>query len=472
MTRQDLIDVLSLDGTEEQIKAAIEAKELADQEREKIYAYLEEKDQNRANEMLMEFLEGVRSKPSYDSAKESKAGWAELREAVIEDIRALNNAERKCREQIEQLEQENKMIQTLLASNSNSKDSALYEQLQEVTQKKLESEYTELDKITKQHSALALMHTAAQSMEAQMRSQIFLEETQPYRDSLKHAWSELSNRVHGAIMHTQNMRAAKAQANDLDFHPIKDAINKIRLSQAKSYVKEVNRVKAQVEKAEKKLIDQANKISKKEFRKDQFLNKLNHWSRGVQPPVTELEQIHDVEKAKEVLSASQMFSDKKLEAIQKNLTKLQNLQEKAEGRAQGALERVAADLKQRREEVRTLAQDIAKQLQNGELGFNMKSLDKIDRHLQTGMDSTFIKEDSLEKDLKEYMMTHGFESIIEGYQIPETEIPDMTDLAEEITTPDPVEEKEVPTMDDSGPAWPTFDDGPDEQEIEEQGFER
>lgn len=407
MTRQDLIEILTLDGTQQQIEEAIAKREMTDLERDKIYDFLRCDDKQKANEIFKEILDDIVATPTYETGKEEKKGWAQIRQDVANEINTLKVLELDCKDRIANMEN---TIETLRHEHGDE----IADKFKDTVLDDLTKDAEDLSIKTKQHGALALMHAEAKSMEAQARGRMFVEATQPFRDTMTHAWGGLKERATSAVQHTKNLSKVKRIAHDLDFHPVENTINKIRISWAKTQVKELNKLDSKIHKIESELLKKANKISEKNFKKEQWLNSLKSWSKGETVQAKDHEKITDVNKAKETIEqGDSKLSKLYLKTRENTLEKLRVEREKVDGKVKGSLERVAEILRDRKENVQQFAQNVAEQEMNGELGkVSNRARMQILNDVQKGMESSFIKDANLSKDLKDYMKDHDMGDVI------------------------------------------------------------
>jgi hypothetical protein len=161
---------------------------------------------------------------------------------------------------------------------------------------------------------------------------------------------------------------------------------------------------------------------------------LEHWSKGVPVRAEEFREVKTVEQARNVLSESKIYDEHKLQASLDAIDKLKDRHSDAVGRATKSLESVANVLRDRRQKVQNLAQDISEQYRNGDLGKGTRLLGRIERNLESGMNASFVQEASLTDDLTKFMASHGFEDLLPGYDGPILRSPEP---APEVVDPTP-----------------------------------
>lgn len=402
LSREDLMEILTMDGTLEQIEEAVAKKELTETERDRIYDFLRAKTQEQSDSLFAQILQDVKSAPVYETAKEEAQAWKEMKVDLAHQIKDMQNSRFEIMNTLDAFNEETKKIENTMGPEiaNGFRDSAL---------KQILIEEDRLDIKTKQHSALALMHTEAKSMEAQARARIFYEATQPYRSTLKQSWDSLADRAHTAYHHATTLRETVQRTKKLDRNFLDDVANKIHLFSAKRQLKDLNAVQKKIDKAERKMLAEANKISKKEFRRKTFIKNLDSWSRGEQPPKQELQIIKDIDEAQRVLKRSKEFADQRLEYMQRNLNGLRERRDDVHADVTRSLEHVADIMRSRSERVMSAAEIAYEHNRNGDFGnISERTMDKIEANIERGIDATFLDRDGLTKDLQKFMEENGF----------------------------------------------------------------
>lgn len=408
MTREDLIEILTMDGTADEIDKALINKELSQSERDRIYDFLLADSKERAEQIFAQILKDIESAPVYETAVEEKKSWKEMRLDLAAQIKDLNDQKFKLEEQRKIFDKTAQDIEQSIGPLEAKKFLGSVEETIEMNRAKLAIK-------TNQHIALSLMHAEAKSMEAQANARIFMEATQPYRDALRQGWKDLTDQVRTAHQHAQNFHAAIRQTKQLDKNFIGDIANQLHLAVAKHQLKRLNRTQEKIDKEERKMLAKANRVSAKEFRREKFLAQLHGWKEGKEVPEMELEVIKDVERAQEVLKGSKHFDDKKLEAMQYNLSKLKEHQADVRTSLVQTLCHVAEVLHTRRDNVQSVAQSIYERDQGGDFGeLSDSKMSKIETNLERGVKATMLDQSVLDKGLKDFMINNGFEDIVDA----------------------------------------------------------
>ena len=403
MTRKELIEILSMDGTLEEMQMAVAEKELTEKEYEIIFAFLESEDKDRYNKLFDEIFRDVENIPVRDDLDESLKDWKKDRADLLQSIKDLKDVRNATIDELakydEQLEYAKKMPDNI---RSFAEDN-IKKEMKEV-QDRLEME-------TKQISALSLMHAYAKSQEAQVRGQMFAEATQPIIGNLKREWEGLGELAKDAVkfvkdayQHHQNAREALNRSEDLGFHIGEDIANKWDMSKARVHVRESNELAKETRTLEEKILKKANKIEMKEFKKNQAIERLKNFGKGI--PKQEFVPIRDVEKAKEILRENAFAGNYRVDKMQKSLDKLRDKKEKHDLEAQSRIKNIQQRLADRRAAVEHEAQRVSGMIEKGELGNANRAIQEIEQNLTDAYNKTFIDFGS---EIKTYMQENGIE---------------------------------------------------------------
>ena len=408
MTRQDLIDILKMDNVLDELENAVQEKDLTQEEQDRIFDFLRSESREESMRIFEEILADIDSKEVYSDLIEELKDWREERRELANDIRELKNRNLDTKDEILKVQDE----------ISNAHGFIRPVDLKPL-EEKLNSEYSRLDVETKQLSALSLMHANARTMEAQIRGQIFKETTEPLRSSLKHNWDNLKGYTKESLTHVKNARDARHRTSGLSKHPVRDFDNRIRAAAASYHAKNANRYAQKIDKVQQKILDKANKIDQTRFKKEQFVNKLKAWSNGQPYQKVQREEIKDVNKAKDIIKGTNRYNDAQLKSWQKTLDKLNKEYSHNMDGCKHHLDLIAKDLRDRREEIQKEAKEIARQLENGELGKATYTMGVVEKNLDKAFESTFMYKESFSKDVINYMNAHGYEDLLRGYTGPE-----------------------------------------------------
>lgn len=408
MTRQDLVDILKLDGTYQEIETAIAESELTEQERDSICEFLREEDPVVADQLFEKILQDIASKPVYENGKEEQKAWKNFRQEIAIEIKELNQKAHECEDHIQNCETKLDEMKKFFGEDR-------CKELEKLINEDIEQPAKELMIKTKQISALSLMHTEARSMEAQALGRIMLENTEPVRKAIGFAWDgvtyrakTLVNNMKQTIDQNRDRKDMIRQTDNLTFHPIKNLVNQYRVIAARSHVKEYNKINSKIDKIENKLMKEANKITKAEA-KPKIMDRLEAWSKGEKVQPKEPEVIQDVERAKEIISASKKHSERWEEKRTKALGDLKAMRDNAEKKATYQLERIANTLEQRKELAEEYQQKFGEQIQNGELGNYDRSnkahkgIDEITSNLAKAHEDSRLDASSFGKDLDDML---------------------------------------------------------------------
>jgi hypothetical protein len=421
LTFEELVDILKSGQTWSEIKDALASQEITEEEYKTVLAFVKEKDPEKAEELFKEILQNIKAQPTFDTHEDLEQ-WASYRESVAADIADLKQLELD-------YEREKRVLESEVADLEN-RISKMQERHEDTTAllKNLNVERAQLDYATqrlavttKQIMALSLIEAHAKSPEQQHENFEKAKNRVPLINTLKRAW-ELHRE------HARNLRSVLRETRDIS-KPDKamDKLNKSRLKYTKSQVKEFNKLKSTIQKEEAKLMKAAAKITAKEFRQYQHMNRLEHWCKGVpldreSKPI----EIKDLETAKAVIEGATIqvspWQQASIESAQKNLEMMQERMREAEANAIQCLGEIAQVLRDRKANVIKTIGHVVEAERSGELGhISDKTMRSIEKDFQEAMEYTQIDPSLLagsmftkDLDMAGFMQDHGFGDLIGG----------------------------------------------------------
>ncbi len=434
VTHDDLVAILKLDGTLEEIKQAVEKRELMPVEQDQIFKFLEAQNKEEADKAFKEILDNVDKIPTFDTPQEERDAWKNIRKDLVKDIADVNNRRLLQEVAYEDYEKQcNKSLQLL----AGMPQTEAMQKAQEEMGMKLSTDKQKLDITTYQHSALGLMHAHAKSEERQASAKVFALESQPYRDFLKQSWDGLTDltrksteyvkdtclqikeRMDLSKEHAENRSEAIKVTKDLDFHPIENMKNKLKLAQADYLVKKSNREKAHAHKQEQTIIKKAEKILnkelKKEFDREQRQERLDAYGRGEKyyfdPKKFTPIKTASIKEAMEIVKDSKNPWTKIQCSIYKN-TKRNGIRHEKEMLKN--LEQIASNISRRQENVRNIYKDIATHQHAGDYGNGHKKFhDKLDQNYKDAQRSNTFGQSEFSGALRKAMEDHGYDFMID-----------------------------------------------------------
>lgn len=417
LTREDLIEILSMDGTYQEMLEAIESKELTQEEHDNILNFLEADSREKANEAFEKVLANIEAAPVYDTGKEERKAWKDYRKDVAHNVKEINDLKLHYEDLVKDGQAE---IASLVEKYGDS-----YSGLEEAKQIwGLEFNQRELVIKTNQESALALLDAEAKSFQAQALARERRERLEPIMNWVKDSWSHSTEAVRSfvdaqklQIERYGNTTKAINRASDAGFHPIKDFVNKQNMKNAMHELKNVNQAKANIKKVENELLERANKVLLSEYKKEHAFDNLKSMLKGQKVDMTGPEQIQDIDRAVEVLANDGFWSRRALHNAEKDLKKYQEMQEKSQNKLDIAMERVQSGIDERRREVKEIYKDVQQQLQDGKLSQDVNKLERIGKELENALHQTQFGKDLLSDEMMEYLKTLGKDDYIAGQEI-------------------------------------------------------
>lgn len=480
LAREDLVRILSMDGTYQEMQEAIETKELTQDEHDHIMEFLlageeerkqarmetdmmqkrilEQKAQLAVDEAFKKVLADVEAAPVYETGKEEKKAWKDYRREVAQSSNTVMNAKNT----YEILVDDGEYRINGLIKEYGEQFSGLEEAKQIWN---LEFNQRELAVKTNQTIALALLDAEAKTIEAQAVARARRERLEPIMEQLKQGWEQgiesvkdFKKSVELQIEASKNTRDLTNRAENAGFHPIKDSQNRHNMKVAMQELKNVNEAKMNIKKMEDKLLEKANKIILTEYKKEHAFDGFKSMLKGQKQEIKEPEKIQDIEKAREILGNGSRFGQRDLKNIEKDMRRYQEIRQQSQAKLDKAMERVQNGISERRQEIKDIYQDIEKLGKDGMISQNEKKLTRLSGAIEKALEQTQFSKDMLSPEMQDYLKQLGREDLVQGSKIDL----DFVEKTEEIN----FDEFSFDDID-----VPNFDE-PDFEQIEEEDIGR
>lgn len=274
LTREELVNILTMDGTYQEIETAIKNKELTENEKENILSFLQADTQEKAKQAFDKVLNDIKSAPTYENVDDRLAYWTKQREELGLQVEKLQNSMKDYEKRRDEL-QEN--IESIKAMKGISPERR--ELLENLATKDIDEHAKEMAIKTYQYNALDLMHGNAKSMEAQLIAMQHDEVAKKRREAMQQRWDKLSEHTQDMSQSVKNMRktlSLSKQFNRSDLAErfkehipiLRQKTNKYLIEDSKQCLKNINEYKKEAKSIEDKIRAKADKISMKEYKRE------------------------------------------------------------------------------------------------------------------------------------------------------------------------------------------------------------
>ena len=400
MKREELIEILSKDGTLSEIEQFVAAKEITDEEKERIFDVLRAESKEDIEAKMKLVMADVEARPTYDSKFKQWQDWRKYRNHLVDETRTILLEKNACKSRVDEI-----------IDMGESLREQYGEKIKDIWMSDITEEYQKNIDLyavkTAQHSALALMHAEAKSEMQQQLSLEWAKRTQPIRDGLKQTWEKMLE----ITSHNKNVREAIKEVSkgirSLSDNRTLDKVKK-DVEIIKADVKALNEKKKAIADKEKELIAKANQVSMKQFKKDGHLFNLRAWGQG--QPNPQYEQIKDITRAKEVLEQAEHMSrreQKSIHNINKDIENIKRSAQELEVEVNNKTQDVHNVFNHIEIEKLELVASIAEKFERGDFGAHTQAIDKKVKQYMEDYDGWSKEKASFEKDLKD---------ALEGYE--------------------------------------------------------
>ena len=453
VSRSELLEILSQDGTLAEMEAHVQAKEWTEEEKQLVIDFLSAKDQTSAAELYEKIKDNIMERPNFDRSKDAASNWGQLRVQVADEIKHLSDLERECNGKIAELEEELTIVERKLeaysktqnqlpeSQNAKSEVQKRIEEMRSIILEELKAERDELSIITKRVSALTLMHSHAQHEESQAKSKIFVENVQDTIKTIADDWRDLKEKVDKSIEPVKTFGRtwySVSVAVDLTHaQGLSNACNALHVRFARMALKRKNAHEEKIKRIEDRIIARASRISDKEFRKNQFINRLDAVAKGEKLEPMPEEKKMTIEQAREIIANSKTSSFSITEILTKcdqfALDHSKKMRDRKDASIDKHMTKVEKVLKERKENVQQYAEKTANQLRQGKINYGELEMGMINRGIEDALNAASL-DFTFTDDLGMWMKEHGHTEYLKDYD-PNEQVININDIAPE-PTPD------------------------------------
>lgn len=415
MTRYELVQILKMDGTYEEVLQAIEDKELTEQEHENILAFLQADNKEQAEQAFKKVMEDIDKAPIYTNDDEKKA-WKDYRKELADeiydmnmDIHDLTDTIKSCSEALD-----NAKENLDLTDEQRHSVFKRYNELKEDT-------FNDLKNKTIRVSALTLLDAEAKSQERQMFARERQELLAPFKEGLKQGLSDLKQDLKEFGVAIRESADRTIQTRSILDRSIMSSEHHILSWVQKSYMREANRELNKLSKARNsyvkqraKAIKEANKILKKEYAREQNFNKIRSLA-GKEVELKPLETVANFDRAMEILEAQpDNATRRKTQLIKWGINHYENSENKHRKHMDQALYNAKFLVDRRRSEIKGISLDAAQLEEDGRFSRNLNKTDRLAKWLANAVGHTQFSRDQVSDKMYDYLMSNGMSDLIQG----------------------------------------------------------
>ena len=300
VNRDELRDaVLSDHETVAALDEALNKQELSLAEKDKIMAWATCEDPEKSKELFADLVNGVNKIEVKGTNEEQQRAWKSIRDKAMADLNDLRKAEHAAKADLDRskkaiadhekkIEQLDKLYPDMPQSvrdkmKEQMKGSSVYQD----AQKELEDRYKAARMASAKLQVQNMVCAHAKSEYEQARAAVKLDAAEQRRKNLEKHFEGIgkeAREIGKSISREWNTVRACQKANwkvavhDLNFaRDIRDAF---RVSRVKVAFKHLNETRKDIDKQEQKLLKAANKLAKKEYKRDHRFDFGKAWGRG------------------------------------------------------------------------------------------------------------------------------------------------------------------------------------------------
>ena len=396
LTMDELIDILSIDGTWKEIKKQIAEKEITQEECDKVLQWVASSDPNVYKPLFQEILNNIKNQPTYDTTAELKQ-WESYRDQAAKQMEKLKEAQLGLEKAIAK---HKKTIEGSSKTLPTVKGKDLEEQLEKIRKanKRIEIAEQKLSVKAKQIEALTLVQAHAKTPERQIENYRDIKSRETLVTSMIRSfgtWGEHVANWKLAIKSVKDLKTLGDEAYKL---------HKADLKNARLHVKEYNALNQTIKNEEAALMKVAQKIVDREYRRggafDGLLTMCKTWAeKGVIVENKEIQKdresvtIKTLDEAKKIVekasSSLSTYDEKEAARLQKSLNDHIALRDEHKQTATELLESIAHTIQQNRETIAMTVQELTEMERDGALGYlGQGELDIIEGHVKNAMEDS------------------------------------------------------------------------------------
>jgi hypothetical protein len=247
---------------------------------------------------------------------------------------------------------------------------------------------------------------------------------EPIKEGIKETISDLSADFKDFRTAVRDTIDRTVQTNKVNDRAIMAAEHHVLSWVQKSYMREASREMNKLSRARnhyvhqrEKAIKAANKILKKEYAREQNLNKLRGLA-GKEMYTKPLEVCANFDRAMEILSAqTDKRTQMKVGLINLAINHYENSEVKHRGRMEQALFNTKHIIDRRRKEIKGIAADVAQLAEDDRYSRNGAKAEKIANELALAVGRTQFKRSDMSDKLYSYLVHNGMSDLVQGNDI-------------------------------------------------------
>jgi len=403
LTREDLMEILTFDGTYTEMLGLMQNKELSKDECNNIVSLLLSDNEEEIKRNFEKVLEDIKKAPDYNIEMDDKRYWKEYREEIADDVKNLLVEVQRLEEAKEQAQKQIENIQNNEALSMNG----VNEKIIAYAQQELSECIQQIKERNTRVAALTLMDAEAKSFQQQLLAAERQTRMQSERDLQHKAISNLKKAM-GVIEHSftvnRETNGIINRAYGATSHPFEDLGIKISLKRADYHLSEMKEAKQRSDNIEAELINRANKKIMKEYEKEHRFDKLKEFL-GYAVSNNKPQGVINAKEAIEYLDKhDNIFGALRTSHLEKALQRNTEIYENEKKSLDTILEKVQNRMNNRRVEVRSVTETMLALDDQGLFSQNGSKAESFKNAVEEAKACTQLKEDAISPELTSYIL--------------------------------------------------------------------